>query len=84
MLEDTRRYQKIPEVQYNSQAKKNPKIEGQTRLWPEDKGQKDKQQSTQHYTENKKIGLNKLCKFTLLWLDFVIFFANSFNVALVV
>jgi hypothetical protein len=29
-------------------------------------------------------GLNKLGKFTLLWLDFVIFFANSFNVALVV
>jgi hypothetical protein len=31
----------------------NPYIEeGQTTQWPKEKGQKDKQRSTKHYTEN--------------------------------
>ena len=29
----------------------NPYIEGHTTQWPKEKGQKDKQQSTKHYTE---------------------------------
>ena len=31
---------------------KNPQIEGQTTQWPKEKGQKDKQRSTEYYTEN--------------------------------
>jgi hypothetical protein len=31
----------------------NPQIEeGQTTQWPKEKGQRDKQRSTKHYTEN--------------------------------
>ena len=31
----------------------NPQIEeGQTTKWPKEKGQRDKQRSTKHYTEN--------------------------------
>jgi len=34
---------------------KNPEIEeSQTTQWPEEKGQKDKQRSTKHYTQNKR------------------------------
>ena len=31
-------------------SNENPSIEGQTIQWPKEKGQKDKQQSTKHYT----------------------------------
>ena len=34
----------------NTMAKR--KREGQTTQWPKDEGQKDKQRSTKHYTEN--------------------------------
>ena len=34
----------------------NPQIqEGQTTQWPKEKGQRDKQRSTKHYTENLKL-----------------------------
>jgi hypothetical protein len=35
--------------QHNGQRKKT---EGQTTQWPKEKGQKDNQRSTKHYTEN--------------------------------
>ena len=31
------------------------KLEGQTTQWPKEKVQKDKQQSTKHYTENERL-----------------------------
>ena len=35
---------------------KKPQIEErQTTQWPKEKGQKDKQRSTKHYTENKRL-----------------------------
>jgi hypothetical protein len=35
--------------------KKPQNEERQTTQWPKEKGQKDKQRSTKHYTENKRL-----------------------------
>ena len=40
------RYQRDNQNPYNE--------EGQTTQWPKEKGQKEKQRSTKHYTENKR------------------------------